>query len=73
MQYLGIVKRENGSLVLPDSFLELATRPTYEAIQVGGDILLISTPLDRERIKRISALADASINEHRSSLEGLGR
>ncbi len=73
MQYLGIVKRENGSLVLPDSFLELARRPTYEAIQVGGDILLISTPLDRERIKRISELANASISEHRSSLEGLGR
>ena len=73
MKYLGIVKQKNGSLVMPDAFLELAARPVYEAIQVGGDILLVSAPLDRERIKRISELADTSIEEHRSTLERLGR
>lgn len=73
MKYLGIVKQKKGSLIMPDSFLELAARPVYEAIQLGVDILLVSAPLDRERIQRISALAGASIEEHRSTLERLGR
>jgi len=37
MKYLGIVKRENGNLTMPDTFQEVATLHTYEAIQVGGE------------------------------------
>ena len=53
MQYLGIVKKQNGNLAMPDTFQEVAPLSTYEAIQVGGDILLLSAPLDRERMKHI--------------------
>jgi len=73
MKYLGIVKRQNGNLTMPDTFQEVEKRGAYEAIQVGGDILLLSAPLDQERLKRIEELADLSIEEHRRSLEGLGR
>ncbi|MDI7261080.1 MAG: hypothetical protein QME90_14325 [Thermodesulfobacteriota bacterium] len=73
MKYLGIVKRQNGNLSMPDTFQEVATPHTYEAIQVGGDILLLSAPLDRERIKQIEKLANQSIEEHRKTLEGLAK
>jgi len=73
MKYLGIVKRENGNLSIPDAFQEVAPLSTYEAIQVGGDILLLSVQLDRERLKRIEDLANRSIDEHRRTLEGLAR
>jgi len=73
MKYLGIVKRQNGNLTMPDAFQEVATPPTYEAIQVGGDILLLSAPLDRERLKKIEELAKRSIEEHRSTLEALAK
>jgi len=73
MKYLGIVKRENGNLTMPDTFQEVETLHTYEAIQVGGDILLLSAPLDRERLKHIEELTNKSIEEHRSTLEGLAR
>ena len=68
-----MVKQKNGNLVMPDAFLELATQPTYEAVQVGDDVLLVSAPLDQRRLERIRSLADASIKDHRASLERLGR
>jgi hypothetical protein len=58
---------------MPDSFQEVAKTEVYEAIVVDGDILLLATPLDRERVKRIQDLTDRSINEHRRTLEGLAR
>jgi hypothetical protein len=73
MKYLGIVKPENGKLTIPDSFVEVAQSQSYEAIQVGTDILLVPSPLDRERLKRIEKLASRSIDEHRRTLEGLAR
>jgi hypothetical protein len=73
MKYLGIVKRQNGNLTMPDTFQEVATFHTYEAIQLGGDILLLSPPLDRERMKRIEDLTNQSIKEHRKTLEGLAK
>ena len=73
MKYLGIVKREDGNLTIPDAFQEVTTPLTYEAIQVGGDILLLPAPLDRERIKRIEELTKLSIAEHRSTLDALAR
>ena len=73
MKYLGIVKKENGTLAVPDSFKDVAEIRTYEAVQVGGDILLLSTPLDRERLKKIDALTESSIRDHRKTLEGLAR
>lgn len=73
MKYLGIVKKENGILAVPDTFKTVAEPHTYEAVQVGGDILLLSTPLDRERLKKIDELTESSIRDHRKTLEGLAR
>jgi len=73
MKYLGIVKRENSNLTMPDTFREAAEKQTYEAVQVAGDILLLSAPQDRERLKQIEELANRSIEEHRRTLEGLAR
>jgi hypothetical protein len=73
MKYLGIAKRQGSDLKMPDSFQEVAKTEVYEAIVVDGDILLLATPLDRERIKRIQDLTDRSIKEHRRTLEGLAR
>ena len=38
---------------------------TYEAVEIGGDILLMLSPLDRERLARVEKLAKESIEEHR--------
>ena len=73
VKYLGIVKRQDGNLTMPDTFQEATTLHTYEAIQVGGDILLLPSQLDRERLKRIEELTTCSIEEHRDALEGLAR
>ena len=73
MKYLGIVKRQDRNLTMPDAFQKAARPGDYEAIEVGGDILLLSAPLDRERLKRIEDLAKRSIGEHRRALEGLAR
>jgi hypothetical protein len=73
MRYLGIVRRQDGTLRVPDTFREAAGEQDFEAVEVGGDILLLSAPLDRERLKAVEALAERSVAEHRRSLEGLAR
>lgn len=73
MRYLGIARQENGSVVMPDAFREVEEGRLYEAIEIGGDILLVPPPLDHERLARIERLANRSIQEHRKSLEGLAR
>jgi hypothetical protein len=73
MKYLGIAKRQGSDLKMPDSFQEVAKTEVYEAIVVDGDILLLATPLDRERVKRILDLTDRSLKDHRQTLEGLAR
>jgi hypothetical protein len=40
---------------------------------LSGDILLVPSPPDRERLARIEKLAQRSIEEHRKTLEGLAR
>lgn len=59
--------------MMPDPFPSIATGTTYEAIQVGEDILLLAAPLDQERRRQIERLANRSIAEHRQTLEGLAR
>ena len=73
MKYLGIVKRDNAKLSMPDAFQEVAEAGQYEAIEVGGDILLVSAPLDAERLRHIEDLTNRSINDHRPTLKGLAR
>ena len=71
MKYLGIARKEKGKIVMPDGFRENEEGRTYEAIEIGGDILLAHVPLDRARLSKIAQLAGRSIEEHRKSLEGL--
>lgn len=71
MKYLGIVKRSNATLTLPDGFQQAGQSGEYEAVELGGDILLLASPLDRARLNRIEGLANQSIDEHRRTLEGL--
>jgi hypothetical protein len=73
MKYLGVVKRSNATLTLPDGFQQAVQSGEYEAIEVGGDILLLASPLDRSRLKRVEKLAKQSIDEHRRTLEGLAQ
>jgi len=73
MRYLGIAKKEKGHLTMPDAFGEVEEGQMYEAIELGGEILLISAPLDRKRLAQIERLVSRSIEEHRKSLEGLAR
>jgi hypothetical protein len=68
-----MMRRQGRDLKMPDSFQEVAKTEVYEAIVVEGDILLLATPLDRERVKQIQDLTDRSIQEHQSTLEGLAR
>lgn len=73
MKYLGIARKEKTKIVMPDAFQDAEDGQTYEAIEIGGDILLSPAPLDRERLARIERLANRSIEEHRKSLQGLAR
>jgi len=73
MKYLGVAQKQNCQVLMPDTFTSVPNGQTYEAIDVGGDILLIVPPGDRERLLRIERLANRSIDEHRSSLEGLAK
>jgi hypothetical protein len=73
MRYLGVARIEGGRVVMPDGYQELAEASLYEVVEVGGDILLMPSPLDRERMIRIERLARRSIEEHRKTLEGLAR
>ena len=65
MKYLGVARKEKGQVVMPDAFQEAEEGKLYEVIEIGGDILLVPSPLDRERLAR------KSIEEHRKTLEGL--
>jgi len=65
MKYLGIAKQEKSRIVMPDGFDSNAEGQTYEAVEVGGDILLVPVSLDRERISQIHSLAKESIKDHR--------
>jgi len=73
MKYLGVVKNDHGHLVMPDAFRETPERRSYEAIEVGGDIMLMTNPLDRERMEHIQRLARQTIKEHRKTLEALAK
>uniref|UniRef100_A0A7V5XF09 Uncharacterized protein n=1 Tax=Thermodesulfobacterium geofontis TaxID=1295609 RepID=A0A7V5XF09_9BACT len=71
MKYLGIVRKENNILFMPEGFKE--KDKTYEALEIEGVIILIPSPIDKERLSHIEKLIDVSINEHRKSLEDLAK
>ena len=73
MRYLGVARKKEGHVEMPDAFREVEGTGHYEVVEIGGDILLMPPPLDRERLSRIETLAARSIDDHRESLEGLAR
>ncbi|RMF76432.1 MAG: hypothetical protein D6744_12315 [Planctomycetota bacterium] len=73
MTYLGPARIENGRIVLPDGANLPASSATMEAIEVGGDILLSASSLDRARMERVRQAAADSIADHRDTLEGLAK
>ena len=52
MKYLGIIRKEKGHVLMPDGFDDVTKGRTYEAIELGDSILLMPTPLDRQRTAR---------------------
>ena len=71
MKYLGIVTQHDGSLTFPDVAVEVGIKDTYEAVAVGGDILLMASSIDRPRVERVRRLASQSIEDHAQALKGL--
>lgn len=73
MKYLGTARKEQGHIQMPDTFVDVSDGQTFEAIEVGGDIFLLRSPLDRQRFDDIAELTRRSIEEHRTSLESLAQ
>jgi len=73
MKYLGIARKEKDQILVPDALKELIKDEHYEVVEIGGDILLIPSPIKRERLVRIERLARDSIRDHRKALEELAR
>lgn len=73
MRYPGIARKEKGQVVMPDAFHAVTEGKLYEAIEIGNDILLVPSPLDKDRIARIESLTGLSIKEHRKTLEKLAK
>ncbi len=71
MRYLGITRKEQRHLAIPDAFSEVEDSTTYGVVEIGGDILLMPPPMNKERLAQIEMLAKRSIGEHRETLEGL--
>ncbi len=73
MKYLGTARKEKGHVVMPDAFQEIEEGRVFEAVEIGGDLLLLAGPLEKERLSRIEEITKESINKHRATLEGLSR
>jgi hypothetical protein len=73
MKYLGTVKKEKGHMVMPDAFQEVEDGRVFEAIEMGGDIILLAGALEKERWAQIEEMTKESINRHRATLEALAR
>ncbi|OGF67414.1 MAG: hypothetical protein A2Y62_02265 [Candidatus Fischerbacteria bacterium RBG_13_37_8] len=73
MKYLGVARKEKGKVLMPDSFDTEKDGKLYEAVEIGGDLLLLPSPLDKERLAQIQKLSALSIKEHRKTLKGLAK
>lgn len=58
---------------MPDAFKEVEDGRVFEAIEIGGDIILLAGPLEKEKLAQIEELARESIEIHRATLEALTR
>jgi len=74
MRYLGIAKKEGDRIVISSDIAgKLKEEQLFEIVEIGGDILLIPAPLNRQRLAYIEKLAKRSIEDHRQTLERLAR
>jgi len=77
MRYLGIVeKRHGGQIILEGYGQEKITeedQAAFETVEIEGAIVLISAPVNHKRIAQIETLIGQSIDDHRTTLEGLAR
>jgi hypothetical protein len=73
MKYLGTVRKEKGRMVVPDAFQEVEDGRIFEAIEMGGDIILLAGALEKERWAQIEELTKETIKRHRATLEALSR
>jgi hypothetical protein len=70
MKYLGIARNENGRVLMPDAF-EAKDGFEYEAVEIGGDIILMPSDQRKARLEYIKDLTDDAIRRHRKTLEKL--
>jgi hypothetical protein len=73
MKYPGTARKEKGSIVMADTFLEVKDGRISEAIEMGGDIILLAGAPEKERWAQIEKLTKESIERHRATLENLSR
>ena len=50
MRYLGITRKEQRHLAIPDAFSEVEDSTAYGVVEIGGDILLMPPPMNKERL-----------------------
>jgi len=78
MRYLGIVeKRHGGQIILEcygqEKITEEDDQAAFESVEIEGAIVLIPAPVNHKRIVQIETLTGQSIDDHRTTLEGLAR
>ena len=73
MRYLGIARKEKDQVLMPDTFQEMEEGRVFEVIEIGGDILLLSNPWEKDHLTRVEQLAKESITQHRQTLKDLAR
>ena len=65
MRYLGIAKKENGLIVLPDQKNDPSVTAYFEAFEIDGHILMLRPPVSRKRQRQIRELTEHAINQHK--------
>ncbi len=73
MKYLGPARKEKGHVIMPDSFRDVPEGQVYEAVELGGDIVLAIPPLDDKRLEEVIRIAKRGMAEHRAALERLAK
>ncbi len=78
MRYLGIVEKRHGGQIILDGYgrekiMEEDNQTAFEAVEIESAIVLVPAPVDRKRLAQIATLANQSIHDHRTTLEGLAR
>lgn len=66
MQYLGVAKKENGLIVLPDQLQKQEVNKYFEAFEIDGHILLLHPPVSRKRQRHIRELTAQAICKHKN-------